>query len=397
MGTQQVSGTPRPAGAIATEEDFAATRRPLLQASTLPPYCYTARDFYELEIDRIFMREWLCVGRADQVENPGDYYTLTLLGEPLVVTRDLGGEIRVLSTICRHRGTEVVQGEGNRRSFQCPYHLWTYALSGELIGAPEMDEVERFEKAQCRLPSLRVEIWEGFIFVNFDADAKPLGPRLAGVSERIKSYRLGGMRTNVIDTYDCNWNWKLMMENFMEFYHVLGLHKGTHDPMPTQLSSAEDYNGTYEHSWGVLPDPDGTLWSVTGKHSPLATIEGLTYEEQHLGQFWLIYPTLLFFLTADAMGYYRVLPQAPDRINLRIHMCVPPTTAEMKDFAVRLKAAAACLLVINDQDMWACESMQRGLSSHMAPRGRFSKWDKPVHQIARYVSDRVLDGAAPPR
>lgn len=380
---------------IPKSEDFAATLRPLTQASSLPPACYVSQEFFDLEVERIFMREWLCVGRGDQVEKPGDYFTITLMGEPLVVTRDEQGEIQVLSTVCRHRGAEVVEGQGNRKSFQCRYHLWTYSLRGELIGAPEMQHSENFDHSQVRLPALRVETWEGYIFVNFDLHARPLGPRLAVVSEKIKNYKAGEMRTFVRAEYDCHWNWKLMMDNFMEFYHVMGLHKGVHDPMPAHLSDVEDYNGIYEHSWGIIPEPDGTFLNVTGKHSPLPPIEQLTSAERQMGQFFLIYPSLLFFLTPDAMGYYRVLPLGPDRIHLRLHLCVPPSTVSAFNFEGRLQVATDCLITINNQDMWACRSMQRGFSSQMAEQGRFSKWDKPCHQIARYVIDHVLDGRLP--
>ena len=159
-----------------TKSDFMAAQLPPSQASTLPPPCYTSREFYEREVEHIFLKEWLCVGRVDQVEKPGDFFTLTLLGERLIVVRDEENQVRVLSNVCRHRATKVVEGRGNRRTFECPYHGWTYSLKGELIGAPEMQRTDNFDKKQCQLASPRVETWEGFIFVNFDQRAQPLGP-----------------------------------------------------------------------------------------------------------------------------------------------------------------------------------------------------------------------------
>jgi phenylpropionate dioxygenase-like ring-hydroxylating dioxygenase large terminal subunit len=132
----------------------------------------------------------MCVGRVDQVQTPGDYFTLDLLGDKLVVTRDKEGTIHVLSRVCRHRAAEIVQGIGNAQSFQCPYHCWTYRLDGQLIDAPFMDQAEGFDKTACRLPELRSEIWEGFIFVNFDADAQPLGPQLAPLAKMLANYKL---------------------------------------------------------------------------------------------------------------------------------------------------------------------------------------------------------------
>ena len=180
---------------VVTGDDLKAARLPLSQASTLPPACYTSPEFYAQEVECIFLKEWLCVGRTDQVEKPGDFFTLTLLDERLIVVRDEDNQVRVLSNVCRHRATQVVEGHGNLRRFECPYHGWTYSLKGDLIGAPEMQRTDNFDKNQCHLTTPRVEIWEGFIFVNFDQQAESLGPRLTPLSQRLQSYNLSEMRT----------------------------------------------------------------------------------------------------------------------------------------------------------------------------------------------------------
>src|ERR1700683_2575303 len=158
--TQRTNTAPKMADAMPSEQKLRITRRPLLEASTLPPSCYTSNEWFQREVKDVFLKEWLCVGRVDQVAKPGDYFTLDLLSEPLVGGRDDDNEIRALSTICRHRAIEVVRGSGNRRSFQCPYHAWTYSLKGNLIGAPEMEQTIGFDRKQCKLPSLRTEVWE---------------------------------------------------------------------------------------------------------------------------------------------------------------------------------------------------------------------------------------------
>jgi len=161
-----------------TRDAVSGALLPLARASTLPAPAFTSPRVYEREIERLFRREWLCAGRVDQIPESGDYMCLDLLGARLVVVRDHDGRVRVLSRICRHRAADVVGGSGNTRSFQCPYHAWTFALDGRLVGAPHMDGVEGFERSDCGLPELRSELWEGWIFVNFDPEAAPLGPRL---------------------------------------------------------------------------------------------------------------------------------------------------------------------------------------------------------------------------
>ena len=157
-----------------------------LAATTLAPRSYTDPAHYDREVERIFRREWIAVAREDQVPRPGHYVAFDLLGEPLVAVRGGDGEVRVLSRVCRHRWMPIVErGVGRRSAFQCPYHLWTYALDGHLVGAPEMDRTPGFDRTACRLPALRVELWQGWVFANFDPDAAPLAPRLAGLERAI--------------------------------------------------------------------------------------------------------------------------------------------------------------------------------------------------------------------
>jgi len=384
--SSDMGSTPTPFGG----NEFAPTLQRWDSASALPPHCYTSKEWYDREVETIFLKEWLCAGRADQVEKPGDYFTIRLLGEPLIVVRDELNEIHVMSAICRHRAMELVEGHGNRRSFQCPYHAWTYSLRGELLGAPEMDQTGQFTRKECRLPELRAEVWEGFIFVNFDPNATSLGPRLASLSKRLKNYDLAELRNTTPVTFEGNWNWKLMIENAMEFYHVLGLHQGPHDAMPARLAITEDYNGIYEAVRGRFAELGGTLWTESGDHSPFPVIESLTQDQCQRGDFFLIYPTHVFFVLPDSMVYYQTLPDGPDRMTLRINICLPRSTIQRADFEQSLKTGRDALLFINDQDMFACSSVQRGLSSRMAPRGRYSHLEQVTWQIAQFIMSRVI-------
>src|SRR5689334_17323098 len=108
-------------------------------AETLPPACYTDAEFFEFEKEALFNHEWLCVGRSDWVEKPGDYFTTSIIGEPIVVVRTQDGVIKALSSVCQHRAMLVAEGSGNTHAFICPYHHWSYNLDGTLKGAPAME------------------------------------------------------------------------------------------------------------------------------------------------------------------------------------------------------------------------------------------------------------------
>ena len=147
-------------------------------AATLPPELYTSDEFLGFEKEALFMREWLCVGRGERIPEPGDWFTVTLLEEPVIVARDKEGEVRAMSAVCQHRAMAVCEGQGNDTTFKGPYHHWIYGLDGRLLGAPAMERTDDFDKGEWGLPQLRVEEWMGFVFVNFDPDASALAPTL---------------------------------------------------------------------------------------------------------------------------------------------------------------------------------------------------------------------------
>ena len=151
-------------------EGVEETRQPLHSARHLPGYVYTSPEILALEKEKIFMRDWLCMGRVEEIENPGDYMTFRVLGEPLIIARNEKGEINAFANVCRHRGVEVASGSGNLKEFSCPYHGWTYDLEGRLVGAPYMKEAEGFDPKSCRLSPLKCDTWAGWIFVNFDSE-----------------------------------------------------------------------------------------------------------------------------------------------------------------------------------------------------------------------------------
>ena len=195
-------------------ESFSSSILTFDQAESLPPACYVDQEFYEFEKEALFFKEWLCVGRESWVKEPGDYFTAKHVGEPLVITRTKHGQVVAMSAVCQHRGMLVAEGSGNVRSLVCPYHHWVYALSGELVGTPAMEQTCNFDRANHGLPRLKVEIWQGFIFVNFSADAPPLGPRLSALDEVVANYGLASLDgPPPTDAIRYNWNWKVMFEN----------------------------------------------------------------------------------------------------------------------------------------------------------------------------------------
>jgi len=365
---------------------YEAVRLPLLEAETLPPDCYTSEAFYRREVETIFLKVWNFIGRADRIPNTGDYVAFEFVGVPVVVVRDRDGTVRAFANSCRHRGAKVMQGEGHCTVMTCPYHSWTYALDGRLIGAMEMDETAGFDRKKFGLVELRLETWAGFLFLNFDHDAAPLSDWLGDLPELLASYNLDDMVTTRRVEYDLACNWKIYVENAMESYHVPTVHQQTiqkqkrdHNP---PIPSKGEYSGLFTRHTGsraLLPGAKGFPY--------IPTLEGLPAEGTY---YVLINPSTMFGLTYDCMWWLELHPMGPARTKLIVGSCFPKETVARDDFDE---------LVVNYYDRWnksivedndVSELQQIGITSPFVMPGRFSYMEPLVHTIDNWVLDRVL-------
>ena len=200
---------------------------PFEQARAMPPSVYTSEDFLKAELENVFAREWVSVGRADSLKNAGDYLTYELAGQPIIVLRDNDGRLRAMPNVCLHRMSTLLEGSGNKRAIVCPYHGWTYNLDGSLRAAPAMELNSGFRKQDYKLASIRCEEWLGWIMVTLDRDAKPVAEELADVRALIDDFGMEGYVESFRETHIWNTNWKILAENFMESYHLPVCHAGT--------------------------------------------------------------------------------------------------------------------------------------------------------------------------
>jgi phenylpropionate dioxygenase-like ring-hydroxylating dioxygenase large terminal subunit len=360
----------------------------------LDPDSYVSPKTYAREVERIFHKEWLCVGRVQDVKNPGDYVSFDLLGEPLVLVRDRAGEVHVLSRVCRHRAMLVVEGSGNARSFVCPYHAWTYRLDGQLAGAPEMKKTPGFDPKACRLPGPKTEIWEGFVFVNFDPDAAALAPRWAGLSRFFKNYRLAEQIPVRSFEFTCNWNWKVMCENFIEIYHHLGAHRLSLEPiLPARLARIEPAEGPY----AIVHSPykegvDASGWTGKADEAHLPTIRGVSDEEARLSTFVHAFPCHLMSFFRDRAEYYLVFPEGPERMRIRKVICVPPETLDDPDYAPAMNGITSQFLSFRQEDVAVNDGVMRGYRSRFAAVPFFSHIEAPLWQFTTYLREKLGEG-----
>ena len=164
---------------------------PYEQAWSMPKQFYTDPRLLDLEKEWLFLEQWVCVGRTEELSRPGDFVAFQICDEPIVVIHGEDGTIRAFSNVCRHRGTVIAKGRGNSRRLLCPYHSWSYDTHGRLIGATAIGERSGFERATCRLPEFACTLWHGFVFMCLADDPPSFGPQLSGLEALIKPYHMG--------------------------------------------------------------------------------------------------------------------------------------------------------------------------------------------------------------
>lgn len=349
---------------------------------SLPPSCYRDPMFFDLESDRIFRSEWISVAHVSQLAEPGDFICRDLFGEPLVVTRDQKGTIHVLSRVCRHRWTEIVSGSGNVNAFICPFHSWTYDLDGRFLGAPVTKKEEGFDASLCRLPVFNSEICGGFIFVNLDGEAEPLASRVTLWSEKLANYDLASMKVAASLSYECRYNWKILVETFMESYHHIGLHRQT---LELNYPGLQSFAEPGDEAFGILHTPGKTKDAGIG----FPIIEGLEPEQRDRFFVVNLYPFHLLALFPDFVGWFRTVPRAVDRSELEVVVLLPPETLAREDAEQLIEDALAFVDQINKEDIAVNVSQQRGLSSHHAGPGRFNTLEAANIQFSDYVAKMI--------
>jgi hypothetical protein len=249
--------------------------------------------------------------------------------------------------------------------------------------------MEELRRTQC-LPSLRSEIWNGFIFVNFDGAAAPLGPRLKVLSEEVKNHHMADLvAPPTVDWKGNPWNWKFMQENALEPYHTHYLHSGPHDFAPSRLASFFEWD---EADDGAIFHPTGFL-HVDGGFNVSArclmpAIPTLTLEERQRVMFAAVMPNLFFGAQPDCVFFYLILPESPGSITLRVGLLTTIDNLSLPTAPLLLKGTVDGISVYNDQDVVANTLTHQGLKSRFAPRTRYAPKEKTLAQINTWLVKR---------
>jgi phenylpropionate dioxygenase-like ring-hydroxylating dioxygenase large terminal subunit len=356
-------------------------------ALTAPPAFYRSEEIARLETERIFKRDWLCAGLAAEIPKSGDYITFSISDQPIFVIRDEHAAIRSFSNVCLHRLMQLVDGRGNTRRITCPYHAWTYALDGRVIGAGHMGRPPHFDKRDYCLPEIRTEIWEGWIYVTLNPNAPSVAEMLAPLHAEVARYDMAAYVPVAHQDHVWATNWKMLCENFMEGYHLPVAHKATvgawfpvedteftpevHAHFTTQTFT-KDANATYGRA-----HPDNTR--LEGRWRSTSVMP-------------TIFPTHMYVLAPDHFWYLSLRPKTVGEVHVRFGVALAPeVVASLTDLPGYVDKLVTFFDRVNAEDRTVVESIYKGAASPLADVGPLSWLEREIQDFQIYLANRLAD------
>jgi phenylpropionate dioxygenase-like ring-hydroxylating dioxygenase large terminal subunit len=356
---------------------------PFNQARAMPKAVYTSEDFAAQEVKQIFSKEWFCVGRATALANPGDYVTLELAGQPIMVIRDREGTLRAQSNVCLHRMSILLKGTGNVKGIVCPYHGWSYNTDGSLRTAPAMKHNDAFRKEDYRLPQIRCEEWLGWVMITLNPEAVSPGEKFANVEGLISDYRMETYIENFNEQFIWNTNWKVLAENFMESYHLPVCHAKTIGGL-SKLDEMICPPGLPTFNYPTILKDD-TL-KIALAHPSNTRMEG---DRRRTTYLLAIYPSLLITLTPGYFWYLSLHPHGAGQVRVIFGGGLSPEFATDPDAIGHFRQLKALLDEVNVEDKGCTERVYRGLCSDLAKPGHLSHLERPNFDFATYITSML--------
>lgn len=345
---------------------------------TLPTWIYQDPEFFELEKEMIFKREWILLGHGSQLKNAGDYIAAELLGERIFVLRGKDGKLRGFDNVCRHRASKLVEGSSGHcsGSVVCPYHGWRYGLDGRLKGVPSESRFSELNKAEIRLPELAVEEWMGFVFVRFSSEGPGVAEMMRPNAEEAEHYRFAEMEPlGPARVLEGDFNWKLFVENDSEGYHIPMGHPGLQRLFGSSyVEDFEDRDGTQAYS--QLREQESSVWSERMYQRLLPEIDHLPERLRRAWVYYGLFPGAVIQACPDVADCYQILPRDADSCQiLTFRVALPDAGRRMN--AARYLSDRIIKNVVNE-DLALCRAVAGGVRSGRYLGGYFSELESGV-------------------
>jgi nitrite reductase/ring-hydroxylating ferredoxin subunit len=376
--------------------------RPLEEARALPGAFYTNEALYELEVEQIWRKSWIRVGRVEELAQPGDFIKRDIAGEPILITRGADGEIRALSRVCQHRFMDILaecEGQkGNAETFACPYHKWTYGLDGKLQGAAHMGKSNLFQrqKDEIALPTFKTAVWQGFVFVNLDADPGPLSDLTDQIEPRLGNYDIGEWRlADRIIWGEVEANWKIGMENGREAYHHIGTHLNSLEAMwPAHMVDFDEVESSDFFFARMFVAPEAAGGQEDGHYLQPLLLPGapnLTAYERSFVTVAGMYPGFILVPGPDATLTITFLPTGPTSHYAELDILVHESALSDPELTEKVKEYREWLTSVNGEDAKAQADVQIALSTRTnTDGGPLSHLEVAIQTFQRYLAKKLV-------
>ncbi len=360
-------------------------RAPLHRAHHVPGYIYSSPEIYRREKDEIFMKDWLCVARAEELANPGDYMAMRIMDEPIVIARDATGRLGAFANVCRHRGVEVATGQGNAEQFSCPYHGWTYDLAGNLVGAPLMGAAQGFDAATCGLTPLRLDVWQGWVFISFDPAAEPLADFVSAFAGDFGFLQQQEVRLAKKFELELDCNWKFMAENSMDHYHVNVIH-----PVSLGGITTPDFIYDLRRRGGFCVFYDHTPKFDGGKLWFGEKMRAIADRPESFSGAGFLAPNMQIFAYADNVEMMTYWPLGVDRVRLTVYLLFPEAAFAHPEFDARMELYGETEAEVLGEDREMVALLQKAMTSTLFRPGPMSPVEEPIHNLLNYYLTRMF-------
>jgi Rieske 2Fe-2S family protein len=360
--------------------------------NTLPGHDYTEQSVFEVEKSTVFARSWFYAGLDQQVADAGQWITVDVAGESVIILRAGDGGLRAFFNVCRHRGSQICDGTAGRAEgvLMCPYHAWCYDFDGALVATPRVGQ-EEVDRSQLSLHPVHVEEWQGFLFVNLDRSTPmPLREWLAGQRDEplnLERFDLGQLRLAVTTEAIVNANWKIIIENYCECLHCPTVHPELMDTVKAYRTGWVQEEG--RDDGGVTLPPGGNSYSPLGL-STLTVMPTMNEVEANSIYGAMVFPNMFIDMAGTGLIASQLLPLGPHRTKVIAHYLFVADDVVRDDFDPSPVVDFSELVA--RQDFEVCERVQRGVSSSAFGQGVLAVKDEAVDVfVHRYLEAR--DGA----
>lgn len=352
---------------------------------------YHSDSVFEKERDVIFERMWILVAREDDLPNPGDYLVRNIGGGSFFLIRGDDKEIRAYRNSCRHRGTQLLEGNGSvERAVQCPYHAWTYNLHGELVGIPDLLKFKDLNRSDLGLLEIRVNTWKGFVFANMDTNSKPFAETSSDFISLWRHLNFQELKRVFRLTYKVKANWKIIVENYSECYHCAPVH-----PMLNKITPSRGANRTEYLNWKEKRLFSGSFMNIADPYTSMTSsgqtsrspLKNTREEDLRRIYYYVVIPNVFFSLHPDYLMVHTLWPRSKDLTDIECDFYFDLYESSKPNFDAR--DAIEIWNEINNQDWKVCESAHNGTNFRSYRSGPLPLNEDQVLNFDDFIRDAV--------